>query len=185
LAGILKVQQDPDPGSISQGHGSADPDPDPHQNVMDPEHWKILINCSMFEVEEVRGETVELLGRLERLTAAVEQAEREGRQETPPASQANSCSRGADRPGKKISVINSVADPGCLSRILIFTHPGSRILDPKTGTKESVEKHLLSYLFLQPQISQNCELFYFLSAEEKNLGQFSKNYRTFYPKNCH
>ncbi len=23
------------------------------------------------------------------------------------------------------------------------------------------------------------------SAEEKNLGQFSKNYRTFYPKNCH
>jgi hypothetical protein len=24
----------------------------------------------------------------------------------------------------------SVADPGCLSRILIFTHPGSRISDP-------------------------------------------------------
>jgi hypothetical protein len=24
-------------------------------------------------------------------------------------------------------VITSVADPGCLSRILIFTHPGSRI----------------------------------------------------------
>ncbi len=54
----------------------------------------------------------------------------------------------------------SVADPGCLSRILIFTHPGSRILifthpgsrilifthpgsripDPKTATKESGEK---------------------------------------------
>jgi hypothetical protein len=30
----------------------------------------------------------------------------------------------------------SVADPGCLSRILIFTHPGSRIPDPKTATKE-------------------------------------------------
>jgi hypothetical protein len=29
-----------------------------------------------------------------------------------------------------------VADPGCLSRILIFTRPGSRIPDPKTATKE-------------------------------------------------
>jgi hypothetical protein len=27
-------------------------------------------------------------------------------------------------------VITSVADPGCLSRILIFTRPESRILDP-------------------------------------------------------
>jgi hypothetical protein len=34
----------------------------------------------------------------------------------------------------------SVADPGCLSRILIFTHPGSRISDPKTATKERGEK---------------------------------------------
>jgi hypothetical protein len=33
-----------------------------------------------------------------------------------------------------------VADPGCLSRILIFTHPGSRISDPKTATKERGEK---------------------------------------------
>jgi hypothetical protein len=29
----------------------------------------------------------------------------------------------------------SVADPGCLSRILIFTHPGSRIPDPKNSNK--------------------------------------------------
>jgi hypothetical protein len=49
-----------------------------------------------------------------------------------------------------IFVMHSVADPGCLSRILIliFTHPGSRILDPKTATKERGEKNLLSYLFL-------------------------------------
>jgi hypothetical protein len=40
----------------------------------------------------------------------------------------------------------SVADPGCLSRILIF--PPSRIPDPKTSTKERGEKNLLSYLFL-------------------------------------
>jgi hypothetical protein len=40
-----------------------------------------------------------------------------------------------------------VADPGCLSRILFFTHPGSqipdlgsRIPDPKTATKERGEK---------------------------------------------
>jgi hypothetical protein len=32
-----------------------------------------------------------------------------------------------------------VADPGCLSRILIFTHPRSRIPDPKTATKERGE----------------------------------------------
>ncbi len=37
----------------------------------------------------------------------------------------------------------SVADPGCLSRILIFTHPGSRIPDPKTATKERGEKKLV------------------------------------------
>jgi hypothetical protein len=30
---------------------------------------------------------------------------------------------------------SSVADPGCLSRILIFIHPGSQISDP--GTKNS------------------------------------------------
>ncbi len=34
----------------------------------------------------------------------------------------------------------SVADPGCLSRILIFTHSGFRISDPKTATKERGEK---------------------------------------------
>jgi hypothetical protein len=39
---------------------------------------------------------------------------------------------------------SSVADPGCLSRILIFTHPGSRIPDPKTATKGGVQKNLLS-----------------------------------------
>jgi hypothetical protein len=32
--------------------------------------------------------------------------------------------------------MTSVANPGCLSRILIFTHPGSPIPDPKTRTKE-------------------------------------------------
>ncbi len=46
--------------------------------------------------------------------------------------------------------MGSVADPGCLSRILIFTHPGSRISDPgsriqnsykREGWKKNVVKH--------------------------------------------
>ncbi len=61
----------------------------------------------------------------------------------------------------------SVADPGCLSRILIFTHSGSRI--QKQQQKRGVEKKLLSNLFLQSQISQNWRLFYFLNAEEKKF----------------
>jgi hypothetical protein len=41
----------------------------------------------------------------------------------------------------------SVADPGCLSRILIFTHPGSRIPDPKTAAKEGGEKNFVVITF--------------------------------------
>jgi hypothetical protein len=55
------------------------------------------------------------------------------------------------RDGKKINFMffsnlsagtTSVADPGCLSRILIFTHPGSRI--QKQQHKRGVKKNLLS-----------------------------------------
>ncbi len=45
-------------------------------------------------------------------------------------------------PGMAFYGTSSVADPGCLSRILIFTHPGSRIPDPKTATKERDKKNL-------------------------------------------
>jgi hypothetical protein len=44
--------------------------------------------------------------------------------------------------------VTIVADPGCLSRILIFTHPGSRIPDPKTATKERGEKKICCHNFL-------------------------------------
>jgi hypothetical protein len=54
---------------------------------------------------------------------------------------------------------------------------GSQIPDPKTATKERGEKNLLSYHFLQPQISQNCFIFEML---KKII--WLKNYRTFYPK---
>jgi hypothetical protein len=63
------------------------------------------------------------------------------------------------------------------SRILIFTHPGSRIPDPKTGTKERGEQKFVVIPFF---VATNFTKFYFWNAEEKNLSQFSKNYRTFY-----
>jgi hypothetical protein len=48
------------------------------------------------------------------------------------------------------------ADPGCLSRILIFTHPypRSRIPEPKTATKERGDK-IVVLPFLYPSISLN------------------------------
>ncbi len=55
---------------------------------------------------------------------------------------------------RRLLSVNSVADPGCLSRILIFNHPESRFSDPgprtpnpKTATKERGEKNMLSHLF--------------------------------------
>jgi hypothetical protein len=48
--------------------------------------------------------------------------------------------------GRLFSLVpSSVADPGCLSRILIFTHYGSRI--QKQQQKREVKKNLLSNLF--------------------------------------
>jgi hypothetical protein len=59
---------------------------------------------------------------------------------------------GAETEEEQIQVqLSSVADPGCLSRILIFVHPGSRIPNPgsKNSNKREVwKKYLLSYLFL-------------------------------------
>ena len=78
-----------------------------------------------------------------------------------------------------------IRDPG--SWILIFTHPeprisdpGSRIPDPKTATTERGEIIFVVLPFLYPQISQNLNLFYFVT-EDKKLGKFTKYYRTFYP----
>ncbi len=72
------------------------------------------------------------------------------------------------------------------SRILIFTHPGSRISDlgsripdPKTATKERGENNLLSYLFLKPQISQKWNLFCVWIA---NLANFQRIIELFMQK---
>jgi hypothetical protein len=73
----------------------------------------------------------------------------------------------------------SVEDPGCLSRIPDLVFYPSRIPAPKTATKERGEKKFVVITFY---VAIN---FTKLQREEKNLGQFSKNYRTFYPKNFH
>jgi hypothetical protein len=60
----------------------------------------------------------------------------------------------------------SVADPGCLSRIPIFTYPGFRI--PKTATKERGEKKNSCHnFFWEPQISQNEKFFTFEMLKKK------------------
>ncbi len=59
---------------------------------------------------------------------------------------------------------------------------GSRIQQQQQKSRE--QNVLLSYLFLA-QISQNFNLFYFLTGKEKNLSQFTKNYGTSDPKNSH
>jgi hypothetical protein len=45
------------------------------------------------------------------------------------------------------SIQSSVGDPGCLSRILFFTHPGSRIPDPKIAMKDRGEKKFVVITF--------------------------------------
>jgi hypothetical protein len=69
------------------------------------------------------------------------------------------------------------------SWILIF-YP-SRIPDPKTATKERGEKKFIVIPFFVAANFTKFEVIYFYTVEEQNLGQFSKNCRTFYPKNCH
>ncbi len=80
----------------------------------------------------------------------------------------------------KIPVAGSVVGPGCLSRILIFTHPGcrSRIPDPNTATKERDEKKFVIILFFVVTIKFHKIESYFIFEipKKKKLGQFSKNY---------
>jgi hypothetical protein len=77
-----------------------------------------------------------------------------------------------------VYIVYSVADLRYLSRILIFTHAGSRIPDLGSRIQKQEQKRRLKkfvvILFLKPQISQNCKLFYFWNAEEKKFGPIFK-----------
>jgi hypothetical protein len=79
-----------------------------------------------------------------------------------------------------VSLPTSVSDPGSLSRIPDPDFYPSRIPDPKTATKERGGKKIF-----EATNFTKLKIILVLSAEEKNLGQFLNNYRTFYPKNCH
>ncbi len=71
---------------------------------------------------------------------------------------------------------------------MFIPDPGFRFLpipDPKTATKERGEKKSVVIPFLVAINFTKLKIILFLNAEEKKLGQFPKNYRTFYPKNCH
>jgi hypothetical protein len=48
-----------------------------------------------------------------------------------------------------------------------------------------VKTKLLTYLFCSHRFHKIVIYFMFENAEETNLGQFLKNYRTFYHKHCH
>ncbi len=75
-------------------------------------------------------------------------------------------------------MLGSVADPGCLSRILIFTHPGSRI--QKEQQKRGVKK-LLSYLFCSHKFHKIEN--YFIFDMLKKSGPVFKELWNFLPKN--
>jgi hypothetical protein len=60
----------------------------------------------------------------------------------------------------------------------------SRIPDPKTATKERGEKKCLSYLFMWPQILQNCTVNYFSFEvlKKKIWANFQRNIELFTKK---
>jgi hypothetical protein len=94
-------------------------------------------------------------------------------------------------PGNVKRIIDaSVADPGCFSRIpdpdFVFprsriSDPGSRIPDPKTATKERGEKNCCLTFFVATK-NKKSKIVLILNWCIKYLGQFTKKYRTFYPK---
>ncbi len=92
--------------------------------------------------------------------------------------------KGLSRILKHLLIFDSIA----VLRILdvysgswFFTHPVSRIPDLKTSTKErgkGWKKFVVIGTLFVATISQKWKLCYFWNTEEKNLNQFSKNYRT-------
>jgi hypothetical protein len=81
----------------------------------------------------------------------------------------------------------SVADPGCLFRIPDPDFYPSRIPNPgfriqKQQQKRGVKKICYHTFLCVHKFHKIENHFSFESVKEKNLGQFSKNYRTFYPK---
>ncbi len=71
----------------------------------------------------------------------------------------------------------SVADPGFLSRILIFTHPGFKKSKKREGWKK------ICHIFFATNFTK-LNIILFLKCWRKNFGPISNNYWS-YPKNFH
>jgi hypothetical protein len=78
-------------------------------------------------------------------------------------------------------LLTSVADPRCLSRILIFTHSGSRILDlgsripdPEIATKERGEKKLVVKPFFVVKNFTKLKFILFFKCCRKKFGPVFK-----------
>ncbi len=73
------------------------------------------------------------------------------------------------------TLVSSVADPGCLYRILDPDFYPSQIPGSKNSNKrEGWKKKFVVTPFLYAQISQNWKLFYFWNAEEKIWANFQR-----------
>ncbi len=95
----------------------------------------------------------------------------------------------ADKHGGIFDVSSSVADPGCLSRIPDPDLYPSRIPDlgsriQKQQQKREVKKISCHTFLFSHKIHKIVNYFSFEVLKQKNLGQFSKNYRTSYQKIC-
>ncbi len=75
-----------------------------------------------------------------------------------------------------------MADPGCLSRILIFTHPGSRIPDPKTAMKDIGEKKFDIIPFFGVINFTKFNYFIFEMLKKKIRANFQRIIELFTPK---
>jgi hypothetical protein len=69
----------------------------------------------------------------------------------------------------------TVADPGCLSRILIFIYPGSRIPDPTTKTTKEEGKIFVVLTFCLATNFTKFKIILFLNSTGKNLSQLTQN----------
>ncbi len=163
---------DSDSGSISQRNGSADPDsyPDPH--VMDPEHWsevwiriRILLSPSKNKLASWRSGSGTLFSltlrdvvgggvHLDDLHVLVRHLGAQlvidgGQLLAVPAPRRVELNQHVL--GSRRNTTISVAGPGCLSRILICTHSGSRIQkqQQKRGVKKNLSKN---YRIFYPKI---------------------------------
>jgi hypothetical protein len=71
---------------------------------------------------------------------------------------------------------------------MFIPDPGSRFLpipDPKTATKERGEKICFFHTFLCSHKFHKIENYFIFEVLKKKFGPIFKEYRAFYPKNCH